>query len=421
LVFSSKIEGKAGRIKNYFGLTVVGAKEVLYMSNQRRRRLAIGLLGGLLIICLLASTIAYLTNLSLPSKSESSDRLSQLEKGRLAEAQQVRGAFGEAVWPGFGQADIPILEYNEAYAFLVGYPDPPAGWVKVPNPGGRGQAWEAVADDSILNRVYYRQPVADAAGQIGSFTVQVGARWTASITTLEWGKIELVREMRAGLPPVLNSLVPYRLLTSQLLDTDQYIFKVVHESFHAFQGQQAGRRLEQAELAVRRFEDSYPWDDQAQKDGWLGEFQALKAGVQASSTAEKMEAVRQFLQKRQERRAGTAFTPELAAYEMQREWLEGVALYVEYDTWRNLVEAAGYQPQPELENDPNFHGYGAFQSKMDAAIASPRAMVMQRDTRFYSAGMMEAFLLDDLMPGWKAKIFQEGVYLEDLLRRATRG
>lgn len=391
------------------------------MSNPRRRRLAVGFLGGSFIVCLLAGTFVFLTNLSLPTKSESVDRLGQLEKARLAEAQQVRSSFGEAVWSGFGQAEIPLLEYNESYAFLVGYPEPPAGWVKVPNPGGRGQAWEAVPDDSFLGQVYYRQPVADAAGQIGSFTVQVGARWTASITTLEWGKIELVREMREGLPPGVNAIVPYRLVTSQLLDTDQYIFKLVHECFHAFQGQQAGSRLEQAELAVRQYEDSYPWDDQAQKDGWLGEFQALKAGVQASSTAEKMDAVRQFLQKRQERRAGAAFSPELAAYEMQREWLEGVALYVEYDTWQNLVEATDYQPQAELKTDPDFHGYGAFQSKMDAAIASPRALVMQRDTRFYSAGMMEAFLLDDLMPGWKAKIFQDGVYLEDLLRQTTSG
>jgi hypothetical protein len=391
------------------------------MSSPRRRRLAVGLSGGLLFICLLATTIAYLTNLSLPSKSESIDRLGHLEKARLAEAQQVRSAFGEAVWPGFGQADIPVLVYNEAYAFLVGYPDPLAGWVKVPNPGRRGQAWEPVTDDAYQGQMYYRQSVADAAGQIGSFTVQVGTRWTASMTTLEWGMIELVREMRAGLPPGVNAIVPYRLVTSQLLDTDQYIFKLVHECFHAFQGQQAESRLEQAELAVRRFEDSYPWDDQAQKDGWLSEFQALKTGVQASSKAEKMDAVRQFLQKRQERRAGAAFSPQLAAYEMQREWLEGVALYVEYDTWRNLVEAADYQTQPGLKNDPDFHGYGAFQSKMDAAIASPRAMVMQRDTRFYSAGMMEASLLDDLMPGWKAKIFQDGVYLEDLLRQAVEG
>jgi hypothetical protein len=84
---------------------------------------------------------SYLTNLSLPSISESVDRLGQLEKACLAEVQQVRSAFGGAVWPGFGETDIPIAEYNQAFAFLVGYPEPPAGWVKVPDPERRGQAW----------------------------------------------------------------------------------------------------------------------------------------------------------------------------------------------------------------------------------------------------------------------------------------
>jgi hypothetical protein len=391
------------------------------MSNPKRHRLAVGCVGGLLLVCLLSGLVSYSTNRGIPAKSASVDRLSQLEKVRLAEARQVRSAFGEAVWPGFGKADIPVLEYNEAYAFLVGYADPPAGWVKVPNPGIRGQAWEAVANDSFQGQAYYRQPVADAAGQIGSFTVQVGERWTASMITKEWGTIELVTQMRQGLPPVVNDVLPYRLLLPQVLDTDQYIFKLVHENFHAYQGQKAETRLVQAELAVRQYEDNYPWDDQAQQDGWLREFQALKAGVQARSPTERSGAVLQFLQARQERRAGAAFSPELAGYEMQREWLEGVALYVEFYTWQNLVEAPGYQPQPGLQSDPDFHGYGAFQSKMDAALASPRMMVTQRDTRFYSAGMMEAFLLDDLMPDWKAKIFQEGVYLEDLLRQAVSG
>jgi hypothetical protein len=390
-------------------------------SKKKPYRLAVGCVGVFFLVCLLAGFISYLTNKSLPSKSVETEQLSQLEKARLAEALRVRNTFGEGVWPGFGEADIPVLEYNEANAFLVGYADPPAGWVKVPNPGVRGQAWEVVAEDAFQGQAYYRQPVKDAAGQIGSFTVQVGERWTASMVTREWGAIELVTQMRESLPPVVNSVVPYRLILPQLLDTDQYIFKLVHESFHAFQDQQAEGRLRQAELAVRQYEERYPWDDSGQKDGWLEEFQALKAGVQAASLAEKREAARRFLQARQERRGGTAFSAAFTAYEMQREWLEGVALYVEYDTWKNLAQAPNYQPQAGMHSDPDFHGYGAFQSKMDAALASPQALVTQRDTRFYSAGMMEAFMLDDLMPDWKTRIFQEGVYLEDLLREAVGG
>jgi hypothetical protein len=220
------------------------------------------------------------------------DTLSSPEKARLAEALRVRSTFGEAVWPGFDQADNPVLEYNEANVFLACYSHPPAGWIKVPDPGLRGQAWQAVAGDAFQGQVYYRQPVSYAAGQIGSFTVRIGERWTATMATKEWGTIELVSQVRDVLPPVVKEVLPYRLLLPQVLDSGQYIFKLVHESFHAFQ------------------------------------------------------------------------------------------------------------------------------SKLDAALASPRLLAIQRDTRFYSAGMMQAFLLDDLMPDWKSRIFNDGVYLEDLLCQA---
>lgn len=60
---------------------------------------------------------------------------------------------------------------------------------------------------------------------------------------------------REGLPSGLNAVVLYRLITSQLLDTNQYIFKLVHESFHALQGRQAKWRLALAEMAVCQYEE----------------------------------------------------------------------------------------------------------------------------------------------------------------------
>jgi hypothetical protein len=41
------------------------------------------------------------------------------------------------------------------------------------------------------------------------------------------------------------------------------------------------------------------------------------------------------------------------------------------------------------------------------------------DGRFYYSGMTQAFLLDQLAPGWKARIMQDDVFLEDLLREAV--
>jgi hypothetical protein len=38
----------------------------------------------------------------------------------------------------------------------------------------------------------------------------------------------------------------------------------------------------------------------------------------------------------------------------------------------------------------------------------------------YYTGMAQALLLDRLSPGWKDRAFEQGVWVEDLLRQAVR-
>ncbi len=47
---------------------------------------------------------------------------------------------------GLARRDLPIVAYNERYAFLVGYPDPPAGWVAVPAGTAARRPWAPVPD-----------------------------------------------------------------------------------------------------------------------------------------------------------------------------------------------------------------------------------------------------------------------------------
>ena len=80
------------------------------MSRPKWVRLAVWFVAGLLSLCLLLSLASYLANRAIPGGSASVGTLSSPEKARLAEALQVRSTFGEAVWPGFGQADISRVE-----------------------------------------------------------------------------------------------------------------------------------------------------------------------------------------------------------------------------------------------------------------------------------------------------------------------
>ena len=86
--------------------------------RKRLRFLLIAILSlaGLILILVTASA---LSNLGLPQHSTVVETLSQADKIRLAEVQHLRRTVGDAVWPGWGQADIPVITYNEAYAFLA--------------------------------------------------------------------------------------------------------------------------------------------------------------------------------------------------------------------------------------------------------------------------------------------------------------
>ena len=79
----------------------------------------------LTVLCIGIIGYLALSNWNLPTHSQVVDRLSDLEKARLAEAIHLRHNLGDQVWPGWGDADIPFIIYNKSYAFLVNYPTPP--------------------------------------------------------------------------------------------------------------------------------------------------------------------------------------------------------------------------------------------------------------------------------------------------------
>ncbi len=71
--------------------------------------------------------------------------LSEVDKGQLSEALKLKNDFGEIIWPGFSEAVIPFLIYNEEWQFLVGHPDPPL------------DSWEKVNEDLFEGSTYFRQ------------------------------------------------------------------------------------------------------------------------------------------------------------------------------------------------------------------------------------------------------------------------
>lgn len=370
---------------------------------------------------LLVTAVLAFSNRMLPTESTQVATLSDAEKARLAEVMQVRQQLGERVWPGWETAVIPIIVYNEAYAFLLGYPNPPDGWVNVSNRQMHGGAWERVPDDLFNGEAYYRQQLPASGETPQAFTVRVGEQWVATMQTKEWMTISLHNQFRTELPSFLKPIFPYQIAAGLLLrGSDGYISAIVHESFHAYQGTVAPERLAAAETAVSRSESRYPWDDAALQDAWQTELDLLATAVQAKTDAELAELAQQFLAQRTQRRLDANLDSRLADYEQQREWLEGLARYAELETWRQAALAENYQPVTALLDDPDFDAYATFDKRWTQEIDQISRMADDEgDGRFYYSGMAQAVMLDRLLPGWKAQALADGVFLEDLLETAV--
>lgn len=377
---------------------------------------------GLLGCCIVSAAILVLVNRSLATESARPDRLDDAQKALLAEFIQVRQQLGEETWPGWGRAEIPAIVYNEAYAFLVGYPEPPEGWIKVPQGDERGGPWEPVADDSFGGAPYYRQPLPAGGETPEAFTVKVGERWVASLLTQEWMEIDLREHLREQVPAFVAPILPYSLMPGIFLrGSDGYISALAHESFHAYQGTVAPQRLAAAERIAPQGDADYPWADASLQEAWQGELDLLAQALQAQTETETAALAQQFLAQRAARRESAGLSATLVDYERQREWLEGLARYVELEIWRQASLAEGYDPSAALQDDPDFSEYGTFDRRWSQEIDQMKRMAGDEgDGRFYYSGMAQAVLLDRLMPGWKSEALDDGVFLEDLLAQSVQ-
>jgi hypothetical protein len=146
----------------------------------------------------------------------------------------------------------------------------------------------------------------------------------------------------------------------------------------------------------------------------------LAAALQADSQEEARALAREWLDQRARRRAATRLDAALIEYERQLEWEEGLAKYVELAAWREADERPGYEPQPEMDADPDFKAYRSFPRRWSQEVAQmKRQAAREGETRFYYTGMAQATLLDRLLPGWKARAFSQDVWLEALLAEAV--
>ncbi len=269
---------------------------------------------------------------------------------------------------------------------------------------------------------YLRQPLPGPDITPEAFTVQVGEQWAASLPTMEWLKIGLQQQFRKDLPSFVSPIFPYRFAANLFVGpSEQYVASLLHEATHAYQGITAPARLEAAENANRQWQDLYPWEDEVLHEDWQKELDLLNQALKAQTPAETRGLAVQFLQQREARRHTAQLSENQIAFERNIEWEEGIAKYVELEIYRQAANTPTYEPSTAIQADPAFRAYRGFQQRWKNEVNQVRLMAGDEgDGRFYYTGMAQAVMLDQLLPGWKTRLFDEGVWLEDLLAEAVQ-
>ncbi|MFP8489177.1 hypothetical protein ACKGJO_08730 [Gracilimonas sp. Q87] len=363
-----------------------------------------------LIFGLLLGGIAII-NLNLSDSSVSLNTLSTTDQYSLQETDRLRKSVGNLIWPGFGDQEIPIILYNEAYVFLSGLKDPETGWKKVPFTKQMGSRWTYI--ESTPSFFYYTQPIISSDQTPEAFTVQNGEYYAASMTTKEWTEIKLTQLIKTDLPSFLKPIFPYSLITGKF-NTDWHISAIIHESFHAFQAEKALERVRSAE-ASNTFENSYPWKNPDFRQAWLNERLLLAKILKASDDQKIRTLTKEWLQIRKQRR-NTFNSPKLTAYEKEREWLEGLGKYAEIKSWLLASDPGLYEPLQQMSSIPDFDHYKNGVKNRNREIKQLRSNLSFSETVFYYSGWAQAEILDYLDPGWKVKAFEPGMYLDDMIR-----
>jgi hypothetical protein len=95
-----------------------------------------------------------------------------------------------------------------------------------------------------------------------AFVVRIGDRWVSNIPTADWMEIQLGNEFHGIVPPLFQSVIPYRLAARIFLSAagghDLYICTTLHESFHAYQARVARDRLLAAETVSTAMQPAIP-------------------------------------------------------------------------------------------------------------------------------------------------------------------
>jgi hypothetical protein len=336
-------------------------------------------------------TFAIIGTIFLSTNSihaQTSRHLDTKEAVLVAEAQHLCKQCGDMVWPGLSSERAPILLVSGEYEYAIGFPEHFADFIDI-------------GDDTIAN----------ARVQLGNRTHEKNLCAAFDVSG--------VHAVVVGSPEETG------------FDGAQWILKVVHEMFHVFQYNHGAHRIRETGLGKESSDGSwmlnypFPYSDREIMESIHVQGYLLWVALQQDQKEESLYALgtieealkihATLLHSRQ---------PSGSQYLYQRfeEWLEGVALYVEYKMAKASTNRDLYQALPEflrLQNTVSYQDAWNDRYVNMLFLVKHAGKAAKSRGSFYHLGMGKSLLLDKLPPTWKERCFDPNIWLDDLIAAAV--
>lgn len=338
-------------------------------------------------------------------------KINPLQLISFKEARNITNTLGNELFPGYDFTKIPSLFYRpKVQELLINYPHMPKGFLLY-------KGFNPLPNETVYAR--NDSTVFNADDQNTSIKIE-------GISVL------VVADYFSGMRNKFRDITNNRDkdFISGWLDNWNFIPSpydeiriMLHEGFHVYQDQKAPNKFADESMVA-----DYPLLDPLNNALWTLEGNILRDAVFAESPVVKREKINEFTAIRTYRQS--MLKKEMVEYENLNEYAEGLAKYVEY---KFLLAGEKVQPVKEMYYENGFNGYkGVLSAMFKREIEDMVKIVSVSDNRFgnkygtgpmrfrlYYSGACLALLLDYMMPEWKNKIFNDRVYLCDLLQNSV--
>ncbi len=357
-----------------------------------------------IILLLFAGNILF-------SQNTSGLRIDPMQFVSLKEVRNITRTLGKEFYPGLDYAKIPVLFYRpNVQEILINYPHQPKGF-------------------SIYNGF---SPFTDEIIYVRNDTTMFSIDDQNTSTDIEGIPVLVVADYYSRMRNQLTDIIRNRDsdFISDWLNKWNFIPSpydeirmILHEGFHVYQDKKAPNKYANEAMVA-----SYPLLDPVNNALYVLEGNILRDALFAEDAKTKKEKINEFVAVRTYRQS--LLQSDMTDYENLNEYVEGTAKYIEY---KFLKTGETVKPIDEMHYQNGFNGYkGILSGQFKTEIEDMVKIVSVSDNRFgnkfgagpmryrlYYLGACQALLLDDIMPAWKTKIFEDSVYLCDLLKRSV--